>query len=115
MELNGSEFKDRALHAMNVLKDNITEKFYSIADIPSSSVQELTDFIQQHPDTQVIEKHLLGNRFTFFTLIMNHYQFYLETRADRILQLDGYSNGKKFVSHRSYRDTDHLHSPIKLN
>jgi hypothetical protein len=114
MELHGSEFKDRALHAMHTLKDNITERFYSIADIPNSTVPELAEFIQQHPDTQVTRKHLLGNSYTFFTLNMNNYQFYLETRDDRILQLDGYSNGTKFVSHRSYRDFNDLHSPIKL-
>jgi hypothetical protein len=114
MELHGSEFKNRALHAMHTLKDNITDRFYSIADIPNSTVPELAVFIQQHPDTQVTRKHLLGNSYTFSTLNMNNYQFYLETRDDRILQLDGYSNGTKFVSHRSYRDFNNLHSPIKL-
>ncbi|MEL3971199.1 hypothetical protein AAEO50_02815 [Rossellomorea oryzaecorticis] len=114
MDLHGSELKDMALHAMHTLKDNITERFYSIADIPNSTVPELAEFIQQHPDTQVTRKHLLGNSYTFYRLNTNHYQFYLETRDDLVLQLDGYSNGKKIVSHRSYRDFDDLHSPIKL-
>ncbi|WP_175987251.1 hypothetical protein [Bacillus sp. Marseille-Q1617] len=114
MEVHGSEWKDRALHAMHALKDNMKEKFYSIADIPNSTVPELAEFIQQHPDTQVIRKNLLGNSYTFYRLNMNNYQFYLETNSDRVLQLDGYSNGTKFVSHRSYRDFDDLDSPIKL-
>ncbi|WP_083573610.1 hypothetical protein [Rossellomorea aquimaris] len=115
MELNGSDFKDRALHAMHALTDNMKERFYSIADIPSSAVPELAEFVKQHPDTEVMEKHLLGNSYMFYTLNMDNYQLYLETREDRILQLDGYTNGKKFVSHRSYRDFEDLHSPIKLN
>jgi pterin-4a-carbinolamine dehydratase len=114
MELNGSKLKDRTLHAMHKLKDNIKETFYSIADIPSSSIQELAEFIQHHPDTQVINKHYLGNTYTFSRLNLKDSHFYLETRTDRILQLDGYSNGKKFVSYRSYRDFNDLHSPVKL-
>ncbi|MEG9295054.1 hypothetical protein V6B33_01215 [Mangrovibacillus sp. Mu-81] len=115
MELNGSELKDRTLTAMNKVKDNIKETFYSIADIPSSSIQELAEFIQHHPDTQVINKHYLGNTYTFSNLNMqDSHLYYLETRSDRILQLDGYSKGKKFVSYRSYRDFNDLHSPIKL-
>jgi hypothetical protein len=114
MELIGSELKGRALTAMNKVKDNIKETFYSIADIPSCSIQELAEFIQQHPDTQVFDKHYLGNTYTFSNLNMKDSHFYLETRTDRILQLDGYSKGKKFVSYRSYRDSKDLHSPVKL-
>jgi hypothetical protein len=115
MELQGSEWKDRAVHAMHTLKDNMRERFYSIADIPNSKVPELAEFIQQHPDTREIRKNLLGSDFTFYKLEMENYQLYLETRGERILQLDGYSNGKKFVSHRSYRDGENLNSPIRLN
>jgi hypothetical protein len=114
MELDGSKLKDRTLHAMHKLKDNLKETFYSITDIPSSSPQELAEFIQQHPDTQVINKHYLGNTYTFSRLNLIDSHLYLETKADRILQLDGYSNGKKFVSYRSYRDMQDLHSPVKL-
>ncbi|PFA62984.1 hypothetical protein CN378_18260 [Bacillus sp. AFS015802] len=114
MELDGRKLKDKARAAMSKLRDNMKETYYSIADIPSSSVQELADFIQEHPDTQEITKHLLGNTYTFFTLDLNEYHFYLETRAGRILQLDGSLHGKTIVSYRSYRDVPDLHSPVKL-
>ncbi|QTC41608.1 hypothetical protein I7V34_21630 [Bacillus sp. V3] len=115
MELHGSEWKDRAMHAMHTLKDNVKGRFYSIADIPNSTVPELAEFIQQHPDTREIRKNLLGSDYTFYKLDTENYQLYLETRGERILQLDGYSKGKKFVSHRSYRDGVNMDSPIKLN
>ncbi|XXM72370.1 hypothetical protein ACQ0QQ_00250 [Lysinibacillus sphaericus] len=115
MELHGSEWKDKAMHALHTLKDNVKGRFYSLAEIPNSTVPELAGFIQEHPDTKVIRKHLLGSIYSFYRLDMEYYQLYLETRDDRILQLDGYSNGKKFVSHRSYRDFNNVDSPIKLN
>jgi hypothetical protein len=70
--------------AMHNLKDNIKETFYSIADIPSSSPQELAEFIQQHPYTQVINNHYIGNTYTFSRLNMKDSHFYLETRPDLI-------------------------------
>jgi hypothetical protein len=73
--------------AMHNLKDNIKETFYSIAEIPSSSIQELAEFIQHYPE----------NTYTFSRLNMKDSHFYLETRPDRVLQLDGYSNRKKFL------------------
>jgi hypothetical protein len=115
MELDGSKLKDRAMAAMSKLKDNMKGTYYSIAEIPSSSVQELADFIQIHPDTHEIRKHLLGNTYSFFRLKMNNYQFYLETTNERILQLDGSLNGKELVSYRSYRDSAEIHSPVKLS
>ncbi|MGM0866737.1 MAG: hypothetical protein ACQEWF_18865 [Bacillota bacterium] len=115
MELDGRKLKDRAMAAMSKLKDNMKGTYYSIAEIPSTSVQELADFIQIHPDTHEIRKHLLGNTYSFFRLKMNNYQFYLETTNERILQLDGSLNGKELVSYRSYRDSGEIHSPVKLS
>lgn len=115
MELDGKRLKDKARAAIHKLKDNVKGSYYSMADIPSSSVQELAAFIQLNPESHVTKKNLLGNAFSFFRLNLNRYDFYLETRAGRILQLDGSKDGKRFVSYRSYRDADELHSPVKLN
>ncbi|RBP00852.1 hypothetical protein [Rossellomorea aquimaris] len=115
MELDGRKFKDRAMAAMSKFKHNMKGTYYSIADIPTASVQELADFIQIHPDTHEIKKQLLGTTYTFFRLNVNNYRFYLETTNGRILQLDGSLSGKELVSYRSYRDSDDLHSPVKLN
>ncbi|MGG3914386.1 hypothetical protein [Bacillus sp. es.034] len=115
MELDGKRLKDKARAAIHKLKDNVKGSYYSMADIPSSSVQELAAFIQLNPESHVTKKNLLGNAFSFFRLNLNRYDFYLETRAGRILQLDGSKDGKRFVSYRSYRDADDLHSPVKLS
>ena len=112
MEFDGNKIKDKALTALSRLKDNIKGTFYDMAEIPYSSVQQLAEFIQVHPDTKITRKNLLGNTYTFFWLKMNDKQFYLETNNERILQMDGYSNGKEIVSYRSYRDN--LDTPIKL-
>ncbi|MCR8848061.1 hypothetical protein NQ095_06550 [Rossellomorea sp. SC111] len=115
MKLDDKRLKDKARAAMHKLKDNVKGTYYSMADIPSSSVQELAVFIQLHPESHVTKKNLLGNAFSLFRLNLNRYDFYLETRSGRILQLDGSKDGKRFVSYRSYRDADDLHSPVKLS
>jgi hypothetical protein len=114
LEFDGNRLKDKALKAVSKLKANFKEIYYNKAEIPSASVQQMAQFIQQHPDTQVNTKILLGNTYRFFHLKINDDYFYLETNNDRILQLDGFANGKEFVSYRSYRDFNDLHTPIKL-
>jgi hypothetical protein len=114
MELNGNNLKHKALTAVSKLKANIKGTYFNIAEIPSASVQQLAEFIQKHPDTQVSTKNLLGNTYNFFRLKINDDYFYLETSNDRILQLDGSSNEKELVAYRSYRDSYDLNTPIKL-
>ncbi len=113
MEFDGNKIKEKAITAFSRLKDNMKGTFYDMAEIPYSSVQQLAEFIQMHPDTKISTKNLLGNTYTFFRLKTNDKHFYLETNNERILQMDGYLNGKEFVSYRSYRN-DHLDTPIKL-
>ncbi|MGM0853441.1 MAG: hypothetical protein ACQEWI_12635 [Bacillota bacterium] len=115
MELDSKKMKDKALTTVSKLKANIKGTYYNMAEIPSSSVQQLAEFIQKYPDTHVSKKILLGNTYNFFRLNMNDYHFYLEISNARILQLDGSLNGKKLVSYRSYRDYNDLNSPIKLS
>jgi hypothetical protein len=111
---NKNKMKEKALSAVNKIKANIKETYYNIADIPSASVQQLADFIQKHPETQVTKKELLGVSYTFYRLNLSDESFYLETNSSRILQLDGFSNGNQFVEYRSYRDSYKLNTPIKL-
>lgn len=114
MKLISSTLKDKAQKAMSKLKANIKETYYNIAEIPSASVQQIAAFIQNHPDTQVEMKDLLGNQYYFFHLSANEDYFYLETCNDRILQLDVSSNGRILAAYRSYRDYKDLNTPIKL-
>lgn len=114
MELNGGKLKDKALEVVNKLKANIKGAYHHLADNPSTSVNELAKFVQEHPDTRIKTKELLGGTFRFFTLKMEDDDYYLETRNNRILQLDVSSKGMKLVSYRSYRDFENLNTPIKL-
>jgi hypothetical protein len=112
--MSKNKYKDKALSAVNKIKANVKETYYHMKDIPSITVQELADKIQKHPNTHINKKELLGITFTFYQLKTDAEYFYMETNNARILQLDGYSVGKQFVSYRSYRDSYELNTPIKL-
>jgi hypothetical protein len=115
MGKNKNKIKDKAMAAVSKVKANIKETYYQLAHVPSASVQQLADFIRTHPDTQINKKELLGITYTFYSLQVGNENFYLETNAAKILQLDGYANGEQFVSYRSYRDSYDLNTPIKLS
>ena len=66
MELNGNKLKDKALKAVEKLKANMKEIYFEKADIPSATVQQMADFIQQHPETRVSTKKLLREYLSFF-------------------------------------------------
>jgi hypothetical protein len=114
MMMSKNKYKDKALTAVNKIKANVKETYYHMKDIPSISVQELAEQIKKHPNTHVTKKELLGITYSFYKLKTDHDYFYMETNKARILQLDGYSSGKQFVSYRSYRDSYELNTPIKL-
>ncbi len=113
--LSKNKYKEKALNAVNKLKANVKETYYQMKDIPSITVQQLADTIKSHPDTHVSTKELLGITYTFYELKTNDDYFYMETNSARILQLDGFSNGKQFASYRSYRDSYEINTPIKLH
>ncbi|GLB59577.1 hypothetical protein [Cytobacillus sp. NCCP-133] len=112
--MSKNRYKDKAKNAVSKIKANIKGKFFEMTDTPSISVRQLAEFIQQHPETQISKKVLLGNTFTFYHLKINDDFLYMETNNGRILQLDGASNGYQFVSYRSYRDFYDLHTQIRL-
>ncbi|KML41168.1 hypothetical protein [Cytobacillus firmus] len=112
--MSRNKYKEKAMSAVNKLKSNLKGKLYEMADIPSVSVKQLSEFIRQHPDTQITKKELLGNTYTFYRLNANDDFLYMETINERILQLDGSSHGKRFVSYRSYRDSQNLNTPMRL-
>lgn len=114
MSLDKNKLKDNALKAIKKWKANLKEFYYHKADIPAATVEQIADFVRQHPETQVETKQWLGNTYRFYTLKHKDEYFYLETNNDRILQLDGFANGKQFVSYRSYRDYENRHTPIRL-
>lgn len=112
--MSKNKYKDKALNAVNKIKANVKETYYHMKDIPSITVQELADQIKNHPNSHITKKELLGITYTFYQLKTNEGDYYMETNKARILQLDGYSGGKQFVTYRSYRDSYELNTPIKL-
>ncbi|WP_035322940.1 hypothetical protein [Peribacillus kribbensis] len=114
MKSHSKKIKKKAKTTLNQLKTNLKERIFQIADIPSASVQQLADFIQQHPDVKAAKKELLGIPYYFYRLETEGYQYYLEKNETKILQLDGYYQGDNIVSYRAYRDHYALHNPIKL-
>lgn len=112
--MSRNKYKEKAMSAVGKLKANLKGKLYEMAEIPSVSVKQLSEFIQQHPDTQITKKELLGNTYTFYRLNANDDFLYMETINERILQLDGSSHGKRFVSYRSYRDSHNLNTPMRI-
>lgn len=54
--MSRNKYKEKAMSAVNKLKSNLKGKLYEMADIPSVSVKQLSEFIQQHPDTQITKR-----------------------------------------------------------
>ncbi|MGE7907709.1 hypothetical protein ACQKNS_25445 [Peribacillus sp. NPDC094092] len=109
-----NKIKHKAKTTLNKVKTNIKETLFNTADNPSTSVQQLADFIQHHPDTKVTKKQMLGISYAFYSLETKGYNYYLETNKSKILQLDGHYHDKKIVSYRSYRDFHQLNAPINM-
>ncbi|MBA9028099.1 MULTISPECIES: hypothetical protein [Bacillaceae] len=80
----------------------------------STTIQELADYVLHHSETQQENRTLLGITYSFYHLEQEEIQYYLEMRGSHILQLDVETTDKKFVSYRSYRDQDQLHTKILL-
>ncbi|MFJ7512387.1 hypothetical protein ACIQW7_23480 [Peribacillus simplex] len=114
MTRRSNKNKHKAKTTLNKVKSSIKEALFNIADIPSTSVQQLADFIQHHPDAKVTKKQMLGISYAFYSLETEGYNYYLETNKSKILQLDGHYQDKKMVSYRSYRDYYQLNTPIKM-
>ncbi|NHM32053.1 hypothetical protein [Neobacillus terrae] len=109
-----NKVKHKTKTALNKVKSSIKEKLFNIADIQSTTVQELADFIQHHPETKVTKKEMLGNTYSFYNLETQGNKYYLETNTSKILQLDVSSQDKNMVSYRSYRDSYQMHTPIRI-
>ena len=93
--------------------DKVKERIFSLTGTPSANVQQLADYVLQHPDTKVMKKELLGFTFSFYTLDTDNMNFYLETKNSYILQMDVTMSDERIISYRSYRDHHLLHTPIK--
>ncbi|MGZ9815265.1 hypothetical protein ACXM0N_04815 [Peribacillus simplex] len=68
MTRHSNKIKHKAKTTLNKVKSSIKEALFNIADIPSTSVQQLADFIQHHPDKKVTKKQMLGISYAFYSL-----------------------------------------------
>ncbi|WP_409294114.1 hypothetical protein V1498_12815 [Peribacillus sp. SCS-26] len=85
-----------------------------MADIPSTTVSELAEFIRVNPETRSTERQLLGMKYKFYRLDVLPYSFYMETAGNRIVQLDGMNEGEPAIAYRSYKDSRDFHTPIRI-
>lgn len=94
--------------AIEYVKDKMT----SIFGTHSVTVQQLAEYIRNHPETKVETKELLGLTFSFYQLEKEKVHFYIVMKGSYILQIDVQSLDHAIVSYRSYRDS--LYAPIKF-
>ena len=99
------------LHSTTAL---VKERIYAVTGTSSATVLQLADFIQNHPDTKIKKKELLGQLFYFYVLEKNDVRYSLECKNTYILQLDVHAENDQIVSYRSYRDHYQLNTPIKF-
>ncbi|RFU64487.1 hypothetical protein D0469_18175 [Peribacillus saganii] len=105
---------NKAKKSYNHATANIKEKLYDMSDTPYATVQQLADYIQQHPESISSTREFLGTRYHFYQLETDQNLYYLETKGSKILQLDVISQNTEVVSYRSYRDKYTIKTPIKI-
>ncbi|SDH82341.1 hypothetical protein SAMN05192534_11265 [Alteribacillus persepolensis] len=90
------------------------EKVYDITGTTTATIDQLSAYIQRHPDVQISKRTLLGMTFTFYHLQVEGIHFYVEMRDGYLLQMDVYTSEHDIVSYRSYRDQHVKNIPIKF-
>jgi hypothetical protein len=114
MNGNLDNIVDKAKSTLNHANSFVKEKVFSMTGASWSTVKELAEYIQQHPDTKTSNKNYLNLHFSLYQLDVEDVRFYLEMRGSHILQLDVRTKDHNVVSYRSYRDQSTLDTPIKL-
>ncbi|MBT2680911.1 hypothetical protein J7E38_18120 [Bacillus sp. ISL-35] len=109
-----NHFLAKARNTLNQAYSHAKETLYSITSTPSASVQQIADYVMNHPDVKVTSKHYLGVTLSFYELEQGQMKYYLETNGPKILQLDVHSNFHSVIAYRSYRDHLSLNTPVKF-
>ncbi|MGE7603103.1 hypothetical protein ACQKL5_11415 [Peribacillus sp. NPDC097675] len=97
-------------HAIAYMKEKITE----LTGSTSITIMEIASYIQNQPETNRIDKELLGTNYSFYYLKKEDATYHLEMKSTQILQLDVHVKNHDIVSYRSYRDHSKLSSSIKI-
>lgn len=93
---------------------HVKETIYSMTGTSTATVQQIADFIMNHPDKKVVKKQFIGVPLAFYELEQGHMKYYLETNNKKILHLDVRSKNHTVISYRSYRDHLTLNTPVKF-
>jgi len=109
-----NNFINKAKLTLNQAYEQAKETVYSMTGSSTASVQQIAEYIMNHPDARVVEKHYLGAALSFYELVQGETKYYLETNKAKILQLDVHANNQKVVSYRSYRDHLSLNTPVRF-
>ncbi|WP_210366573.1 hypothetical protein [Bacillus sp. REN3] len=109
-----NHFINKAKMSLNQAFGYAKETFYSITGTSSATIQQIADYVKHHPDTNIVRKEYLGIPLFFYELVQDQLNYSLETKHDKILQLDVQSNGHNVISYRSYRDGMKLDTPVKF-
>ena len=105
----------KAKVALNHAFGQAKETIYSMTGTSSATVQQIADFVMNHPDTKVVKKEYIGVSLTFYELEHGLMKYYLEANNVKILQLDVHSNNHTVISYRSYRDHATDRKSTRLN
>ncbi|ESU33751.1 hypothetical protein G3A_04575 [Bacillus sp. 17376] len=114
MNISFNNLLNKAKTTLNQAFGHAKETLYSITGSSSASVQQIADFVRNHPDVKVVKKEYLGVTISFFELVQGKMRYYLETNNSKILQLDVHSHNHTVLAYRSYRDQLSVDTPVKF-
>lgn len=109
-----NRFFEKAKETLNQAYGQAKTAFYSITSTPSASVEQIAQYVMEHPDNKVTRKNYLGVTLSFYELVQGQMKYYLETNGSKILQLDVHSNYHSVIAYRSYKDHLSLNTPVKF-
>jgi hypothetical protein len=109
-----NNFINKAKLTLNQAFGHAKETIYSMTGTTSASVQQISEYIMNHPDTKLEKKQFLGVTLSFYELEQGPMKYYLEANNLKILHLDVHSHNHPIVAYRSYRDYLSLTTPVKF-
>lgn len=114
MNISFNNLLNKAKIGLNQAFGHAKETLYSITSASSATVQQIADYVRNHPDTRITTKQYLGVTISFHELSKDEMRYYLETNNGKILQLDVHSLNHSVIAYRSYRDQLSVNTPVKF-
>ncbi|MBT2638359.1 hypothetical protein J7E37_10475 [Bacillus sp. ISL-39] len=114
LNLSFNHLLNKAKTTFNHAFGHAKETLYSITGTSSASVQQIADYVRNHPDAKVVRKEYIGVSISFYELIQGDMRYYLELKNEKILQLDVHSHNHTVIAYRSYRDSSSVNTPVKF-